>query len=140
MWKNIALLSYIVLMVSSVLGLAFGILGWPDPLHILLILVSGLLFMVATILHFKLVQIHKTDTRIYELEEDNKNLRTARKLDRKDLDEMKQNLQTLIKTRFTEVEAHSEKEILEYPEELKALTRSSFSKKIQSLPLLKKLF
>jgi hypothetical protein len=140
MWKNIALSSYIILLASSVLGVAFGILGWPEPLHILLIWVSGLLFTVATILNFKLVQIHKTDTRIYELEEDNTNLRTARKLDRKDLDEMKQNLQTLIRTRFSEFEAHSEKEIMEYAKALEAPPTSNFTEKIKSLPLLKKFF
>ncbi len=139
MWKNITLTSYIVLMASSVLGVAFGGLGWPEPTHILLLWVGGLLFTVATILHFKLVQIHGTDTRIHELEEDNKNLRAARRLDRKALNEVEQQLQSFIKTRFSGNEIPSEKEIMEYAERIHgAPAQLNMWERVKALPLLLK--
>lgn len=116
MWKNIVLASYTVLTVSSVTGVIFGGLGWPDPIHVMLIWVSGLLFVIASVLHFKLVQIHKTDTRIHELEEANKDLRTARKVDKEEFKKMEQKFQLLINTRFNGLDVSPEKDIVDYVE------------------------
>ncbi len=136
MWKKIVLSWYIILMVASVMGNVIGFLGFPGPTHILLIVVSGLLFSVATILQFKLVHMHKADTCIYELELENKELKTARKHDRKELDEMTQKLENFIKTRFSDL---PEKDIFNYVEALETYpVRMGIAEKMKSLPWLKK--
>ncbi len=136
--RKYKLAAYIILMVSGALGVAFGVLEWPDPLHILLSEVSILLFAVATILQFKLVEIHKTDMRIHELEEDNKNLRIARRVDKEEFAKKEQKYQAFIKTRFGGVDFTGE-DITDYIEiKTEAPHENLLEKATRLLPFIKK--